>query len=191
MKRSAWATCLPAVAALLLGTTSCSHSESYSDLLRDEEKAANWYLSNHRVCNELPADNDFETGENAPFYRMDEDGYLYMQVISKGNPQTPVEKGDMVYFLYSRQNIRNLMELGLAQEEGNEMNGSLNDSFFIFGETNTQRGVKYGKGLQTPLEYLDYHSEVNLVVKSLVGFKADQSECIPYIMNVKYLKPEY
>lgn len=178
-------------AAILMGATGCNKSESYSDMLKSEEKAVNWYLSNHRVSNSFPADGNFEYGPNAPYYRMDSDGNLYMQVLEKGDASEPVKYGDKVYFLYSRQNIRNLWELGASQEDSNEQTGTLSDYFFYYGDTTSKNGAFFGQGIQVPLQYLPYHSEVNLVLKSGMGFKVDQSECVPYIINVKYWKPPY
>lgn len=182
-------------ACLALGTTllgsSCSKSESYSDLLKEEEKAVNWYLANHRVETEIPKDGNFETGTDAPFYKMDDDGYIYMQVISKGDPDEKVVAGDKVYFLYTRWNIKNLYELGASQSDSNTMTGTLSEYYFFYGDTSSGNGLLYGKGMQLPLKYLNYHSEVNLVLKSYEGFSIDQSECTPYVVNVKYLKPEY
>ncbi len=177
--------------AVIAGLSSCSKSESYSDMLRNEEKAVNWYLSNHRVCNDIPANNDFEVGPQAPYYRMDDEGYVYMQVISKGIEGDKVKEGEKVYFLYSRKNIKTLWELGAADSDSNEQNGTLSDYYFLYGNTSNTTGALFGKGIQLPLEYLNYHSEVNLVLKSYMGFSVDQSECLPYALNVKYLKPEY
>lgn len=178
------------IAAILL-ISSCNKSESYSDMLKNEEKAVNWYLSNHRVCNDIPADGNFETGSSAPYYKMDDEGFVYMQVMEKGREDQKVQPGDKVYFMYSRQNIRNLWELGAAEYDSNEQSGTLSEYFFNFGDTSSTNGAFFGKGIQLPLNYLGYHSEVNLVLKSNMGFSVDQSECVPYILNVKYLKPEY
>ncbi len=179
------------IAGLLTLTASCSKSESYSDLLRSEEKAVNWYLSNHKVATEVPSDSVFLTGEDAPFYRLNDDGTVYMQVINPGDPKQKVSAGDKVYFFYSRQNIRNLWELGASTIDTNEMSGSLAKFFFLYGDTSVGQGKNFGAGIQLPLSYLGYYSEVNLVLKSYSGFPSDQSDCIPYIVNVKYLKPEY
>ena len=41
------------------------------------------------------------------------------------------------------------------------------------------------------MRYLGYNSEVNLVLRSYIGFTNDQAQCLPYAMNVRYFKPEY
>ena len=73
-----------ALISLVLLTASCDDSKSYAELLSDERKATNAYLATQKVINEIPADTVFEEGENAPFYRIDEEGNVYMQVISSG-----------------------------------------------------------------------------------------------------------
>lgn len=186
-----------------IGVSSCSESQSYSELLREEEKAVNWYLAQHQVLLDLPADSiSFETGEDAPFYKLDEDGYIYMQVISKGElnsqgkPADPVASGDLVYFRYSRRNILYLSQGADAPVEGNS-EYVLPDATqsvpynFVYKNTYLTTATTWGTGIQAPLKYLGYNSEVNLVLKSYYGFAQDQTSCIPYIMNVRYFKPEY
>ena len=57
------------VAAFLM--SSCNKNESYADLLNKERHAANAYLANCRVVNEIPKDTVFEVGNDAPYYRLD------------------------------------------------------------------------------------------------------------------------
>ncbi|WP_303408659.1 hypothetical protein [uncultured Duncaniella sp.] len=54
------------ILALLLAATSCSDSKSYADLLNEENQLVNAFLAEHRVIEEIPADNNFEVGEDAP-----------------------------------------------------------------------------------------------------------------------------
>ena len=173
----------------------CSDDESYSDLLRDEERAANWYLAQHRVEPEIPADSIFEEGEDAPFYRMDEDGNLYMQVVRSGDMKDRPKDGDQVYFRFSRRNLKTMYEdeNHEAPAEGNldDMGTALGTTKFFYGNTIYPSSTQFGTGIQVPMDYLGYYAEVNLVLKSYVGFTTDQSQCNPYIINVKYYKPEY
>lgn len=187
--------CMTALMTLLLGSfvVSCDKNESYSELLRDEEKSVNWFLAGKRVSVDIPADSiSFETGENAPFYKLDEDGYIYMQVINKGSDEK-AKKGDLVYFRYMRTNIKNLYEGITTIPTGNaeNMNSSVGNTAFVFGNYILDSYAKFGSGIQKPLEFLGYNSEVNLVLKSYYGFTSDQSACIPYLINVKYFKAEY
>ena len=184
---------LGALCALLFGFTACDDTESYSELLRDEEKAVNWYLADFRVEPEIPADGIFETGEDAPFYKMDEDGYLYMQIINPGNPEPKPEKGDRVYFRFMRKNIKYLYEGYDLGWDGNadDMNNGLGSTYIILDNYQVPSSAQYGTGIQVPLKYIGYDSEVNLVISSSQGFTVDQSSCLPYIYNVKYFKAEY
>ncbi len=188
----------PALTAGLLlclagATGACSDSESYSDLLRDETKAVNWFLARQKVVNEVPEDSVFEVGPDAPFYKMDEEGNLYMQVLNTGTDERAVD-GAKVFFLYSRQNILLMQQtnnLDVASTGNSNQLGSVGSTFFIFGNTMRPSSGQYGSGVQVPLKYFGYDSEVNLVVKSYVGFNSDQTTCTPYLMNVRYFKAVY
>lgn len=187
---------------ILLTTGACSKSQSYSELLRDEEKACNWFLSNKNVSLELPEDpkdlitgssldsNGEEYGEDAPFYKLDEEGYVYMQVVSADFNDRVVE-GDLVYFRFIRQSIKDLYE-GIDVTPGGNgdylPNGATS---FVYRNTYLSSTTTWGTGIQMPLQYVGYNSEVNLVLKSYYGFTEEQSYCIPYIMNIRYFKPEY
>lgn len=176
------------------GFSSCSKTESYSNLLREEEKAVNLFLSGQKVENEIPADSiSFITGEDAPFYKLDEDGYLYMQVIRKGDADNRVDKGDMVYFRFTRENLKSKY-LGYDDDlNGNASStiGAMGNASFVYGNLYLQSTLKFGRGIQWPLKFFGYNSEVNLVLRSYYGFTDDQTYCVPYLINIKYFKPEY
>lgn len=173
--------------------SSCSKSESYSELLSQEEKAVNAFLATQRVENVVPEDGNFITGEDAPFYRLDNDGYVYMQVIDKGNLAVRPEEGDVVYFRFTRENLKYLY-LGIEStpdgNAGNPANGWGNTSF-VYKNTVLSSTTQWGTGIQMPLKYLGYDSRVNLVLKSYYGFQSDQTYCYPYLIDIKYFKPEY
>lgn len=169
---------------------SCSDSESYSNLLKSEEKATNWYMAQRKICTEIPADSIFEIGPDAPYYKMDEDGYLYMQVISRGDTVRP-GTGDKVLFRFMRCNIKNYYLNGVETWEGNADNMIYASASFHFNTYVYEDSQTYGQGIQIPMRYLGYNSEVNLVLRSYIGFSSDQSNCLPYALNVKYFKPEY
>lgn len=177
--------------------SSCKDQESYIDLLNAEDKACNWYLSQHRVENAVPADGNFETGENAPYYRLTEDGFVYMQVIDKGDPDLKPEADDVVYFRFMRRNIKDMYNnqdaLDKVQWVGNAVNldSESQTTFFNYKDDILTSASVFGYGIQDPLEYVNYNSEVNLVLKSYRGFQSDQTYCNPYIINIKYFKAIY
>lgn len=185
----------------LLIITGCSKSQSYSELLREEEKACNWYLSSKNVSLELPDDPEdiitYNTplnggiwGENAPFYKLDEEGYVYMQVV-KADFSDMVAAGDLVYFRFLRESIKDMYEGIETTPTGNGDYLPNGTTSFIYKNTYLSSSTTWGTGIQMPLQYLGYNSEVNLVLKSYYGFTDEQSYCIPYIINLKYFKPEY
>ena len=184
----------PALSLLLLGAaTACEDNHSYSDYLNDEEKATNWFMAQQTICLDVPEDSvSFETGSDAPFYKMDEDGFIYMQVISKGDMDNRPKKGDMVYFRFMRKNLQRMYKGEDVQWEGNSSVGSaLGSTNFIFDDMLVTSSSTYGQGIQIPLKYFGYNAEVNLVLRSYYGFTTDQSECLAYIYNIRYFKPEY
>lgn len=182
------------VALLGAGMASCSKTESYSELLREEEKATNAFLAQQRVETQIPADSiSFEVGPDAPYYRLDPDGYIYMQVISKGDMNDRVESGDVVYFRFTRRNLKSDY-LGMdTSEEGNSddfMNG-MGNPYFVYKNTYLTSTSQWGTGIQWPMKFFGYNCEVNLVLRSYYGFSTDQSMCLPYKLNIRYFKPEY
>lgn len=62
-------TLLTSAVCILTWFSSCSDNESYSDLLKEEEKATNWYMAQRTIALEIPEDSVFITGENAPYYK--------------------------------------------------------------------------------------------------------------------------
>lgn len=170
---------------------SCKDDKSYTDLLNEEERAVNWYLSGCNIVPYVPADSVFETGENAPYYKMDEDGNVYMQVVNRGNMKSRPEKGNTIYFRVKLKNIKEMWEGLDPAWVGNGLNLSLETSSLIYGNLTLTSSAKWGEGIQVPLEYLGYDCEVNLVVKSRKGYTEYASQCIPLLMNVKYFKAEY
>lgn len=181
-----------AFAAIMI--VSCSDSKSYSDLLKDEQKVSNWFLAQHHVCNEIPADSVFEVGEDAPFYRIDPDGYIYMQVLKVGNREIP-KTGDQVYFTFTRYDIQSMYNNNTLEVEGegnqSDYLNSVGDTYFIYGNLNVSSSLKYGSGIQKPLSFLGYNSEVNILLKSYYGFQSDNTTCVPFLVNTRYFKGEY
>lgn len=185
-----------AVAAIALAIApalvSCEDGKSYSDLLREEEKATNWYMAQQKIELTVPEDSVLQYGEDAPYYRLDEDGYIYLQVINPGDEERP-EKGDQVYFRFMRKNLKYLSEGLDPKWEGNAENmaSSLGATSFIYDDMLVGSSMTFGAGIQWPLKFVGYNSEVNIVLRSYYGFQTDQSQCNTYIYNVKYFQPEF
>lgn len=184
------------VVAILFGgiLTSCEKTESYSEMLRTEERAVNRFLAYQKIALEIPADStSFITGPDAPFYRLDEEGYIYMQVISKGDSDDRVEEGERVYFRFERENLLYWGPDREGETEGNSDNltTSFGNTSFVYKNLFLDSSTQWGTGIQMPMRFFGYNSEVNLVLQSYYGFLSDQSTCTPYLINVRYFKPEY
>ena len=177
---------------LLLSLASCENTKSYSELLKEETEAVNWYLAQNKVTS-VPEDSVFILGDDAPFYRMNADGTVYMRVINPGDKEKRPKKGDTVFFRFMRKNINYLYQGMTVAGEGNaeNMNSSLNGTSLVYGNTTLTSTTQYGEGLQVPLGYLGYDCEVDLIVKSTMGFTSDISNCIPYVYNIRYFRAEY
>lgn len=179
---------MPMVALAML-STACSDGKSYADLLSDENKAVNFYLAGQRVINEIPADSVFEEGPDAPFYRMDEDGQVYMQVIKSGNKADKAYDDQMIYFRFMRYNLLyNYTYNEWPEGEGNAESMEYMSTYFRYGNYSLSTSAQYGSGIQVPLAYLGVECEVNMVIKSQYGFTSDLSNVIPFLFNVRYFK---
>lgn len=174
---------------LALSLTSCDDSKSYAELLQDENQAVNKFLVQHRVVDHIPADSVFEVGENAPFYRLDDESNVYMQVISLGTDEKP-KKDDRVYFRFTRYNMFYYVVGGdntlLGSGNADGMNNAT--TFFLFENLSVSESTQYGTGIQLPMKYLGYNAEVNLVIKSQDGPSDEISYVIPYLYNIRYFK---
>lgn len=179
--------------ALIISMSSCKDTKSYSDLLKEEEQAVNWYLAQQRVVPYVPEDSVFEVGPDAPFYRMDADGSVYMRVINAGDPDNRPQKGETVYFRFTRTDVKQLSNGAVLGSGGSlEDDMSFSSWSLVYGNTTLPSTTAHGTGLQVPLGYLGYNCEVDLIVKSVSGRSGDISNCIPYLYsNLKYFKAEY
>ncbi len=176
--------CLFAISLL----TSCNNDQSYADRLNEERNAVNAYLADHRVVMSVPEDSVFEVGENAPFYRLDPDGNIYMQVLQAGDKVNDKAKvGEPIYFRYSRYNLATWY----ADGSWNVYSGNENDMdavacSFNYSDYTLPSSSQWGYGLQYPLIFLGVECEVNLVIKSQFGFTSEISYVMPFFYHIRY-----
>ncbi len=172
----------------VLALAACSGGESYSDRLNAQRNACNAYLSNFRVMNEIPADTVFETGADAPYYRIDPDGNVYMQVINAGDRKNDRPKASQtIYFRFTRYNIENWYSTGvMAAYQSNELDMSAEPTYFLYKDFTLPTSSQWGYGIQLPMNYLGAECEVNLIVKSQYGMTQELSYVVPFLWHVRY-----
>lgn len=172
-----------------MAVSSCSDSKSYADLLNEENQVVNAFLAQHRVVETWPGVDNCEVGEDAPFYCVDDEGNVYMQVIRKGDGTFP-EKGEHVSFTYLSYDL-NYYVVG---SDSNVGSGNLNSpgssaaTYFIFDDYTLEQSSQYGTGIQIPVKLLGFGSKVNVVIKSQAGPSAYMSYVIPFLYDIAYYK---
>ena len=181
-----------AIALASLTFASCSKHQSYAELLSEEEKAVNYFLANKRVVLDMPDDLKFDTAggdeEKAPFYRMDEDGMIYMQVLDPGDQENNKAKDDeLIYFRYTRYDLKEIMNTGSTTGYGNSSESTVALSFRLNNYT-LASSAQYGSGIQVPLQYLGVDCKVNIVIRSQYGFASEVTTVIPYLFSIRYYR---
>lgn len=177
-----------ALFALAAVAASCSDDKSYADLLDMETKYINAYLANQRVVGDVPPDSVFETGPDAPFYRMDQDGNVYMRVVTPGTPGNKAKEGDLIYFRTMRYALNQYKDGVLPEGDGNAEDMNIGDYNFRFMNYELSSSAQWGQGIQTPLYYLPVDAVVQLVIRSQWGLTSEISNVIPYLYTVRYYR---
>ena len=172
--------------AMIVSLAGCKEKKSYALLLSEENKAVNTFLANNIVVTSGPDDNRFEVGPEAPYYQLDEEGNVFMQVLDPGS-ETKVQDDELVYFRFTRWNLRLYAATGeLPEGSGNATNVALGSASFRYGNYTLTSSSQWGSGLQMPLKYLGMDCEVNLIVKSQYGVTSEMAEVVPFLYNVRY-----
>lgn len=174
--------------AALLATSSCKDKKSYADLLNDEIKAINNYLADQIVILDLPEDGKLEYGPQAPFYRIDSDGNVYLQIIDPGEDEK-VEDDAQVFFRFTRYNLYTYQQTGeLTDGQGNADDITVGSASFRFNNFTLSSSSQWGSGIQMPLNYVGYNARVNVIIKSQYGITNEISQVIPYLYDVRYFR---
>ena len=178
---------LPALLALM---ASCKDSKSYSELLDDEEKSVNAFLANQKVLRTIPADTVFQTGADAPYYQIDDDGNIYMQVLKAGyRKANSAKEGETIYFRFGRISINRWSAGYDDAPSGNFGDLSLGSTSFKYSaEEANYDYTSYGYGVVLPLAFVGIDSEINLLVKSRKGPYSEIADVVPYLYNIRYFR---
>ncbi len=185
--------CLPIASmsiGVMWGLSSCDDSKSYAELLTDEAHAINSFLANQNVILDLPKDDDFVTGPDAPYYRLDEEGNVYMQIVNAGDKNMMAKDDELIYFRFTRYNLYNYdaAKNELLDGWGNSDDLSMGSSSFRLGNYTLSSSSQWGSGIQMPLNYVGMESEVNIVIRSQYGLSSEISQVMPYVYNMRYFK---
>lgn len=186
--------------AAITSLAACKDRESYADLLRDENKAVNQFLSSYQVIDQIPADAAFtsvtdlqakgyttdEALKLAPYYRINDDGHLYMQVVDPGNNGEKVTDNQTIYFRFTRYNLTQLYKYGTWEGYGNAADLGTNTTSFRYANTQLQSTTQWGEGIQAPLQWLNTDCEVNIVIKSYLGPTEEVVSVNPYLYHIRY-----
>lgn len=169
---------------------SCEKGRSYAELLNDENRDVNRFLADQWVKTDIPADTVFLTGPDAPYYQLDGDGNIYMQVLKLGDGAM-VEDDQMVYFRFERYNLAYYKgNLDECPSEGNQNDLSQSPTSFRYQNYTIPSSSQWGSGIQLPLEFIPLDSEINLVIKSQFGWTSEVSYVVPYLYNIRYFKSQ-
>ena len=186
MKQFPFHILLTALLAVVM-LTGCNNDQSYADRLNAERNSVNAYLANHRVVMSVPEDSVFEVGPDAPFYRLDPDGNIYMQVLNAGDLNDKAKIGEPIYFRYSRYSLSTWYADGSwTVYSGNESAMDAVSCSFNYSDYTLPSSSQWGYGLQYPLLFLGVECEVNLVIKSQFGFTSEISYVMPFFYHVRY-----
>jgi hypothetical protein len=186
MKQFPFHILLTALLAVVM-LTGCNNDQSYADRLNAERNAVNAYLANHRVVMSVPEDSVFEVGPDAPFYRLDPDGNIYMQVLNAGDLKDKAKIGEPIYFRYSRYSLSTwYADCSWTVYSGNESAMDAVSCSFNYSDYTLPSSSQWGYGLQYPLLFLGVECEVNLVIKSQFGFTSEISYVMPFFYHVRY-----
>lgn len=173
--------------AFIAAFSSCKDSKSYAELLNDETKSINVFLSDQNVILDIPADSVFEYGPDAPYYRIDPEGNVFMQVIEPGDDEK-VKTDAMVFFRFTRYNLSEYAATGnLGTGSGNAEDVTVGSASFRFNNYTLSTSSQWGSGLQMPLNFLGFNCHVRLVVKSQYGLTSEISQVIPFLYDIRYL----
>lgn len=130
-----------------------------------------------------------DPSKDAPYYRIDNESNVYMQVVSIGTDEKPA-KNDRVYFRFTRYNMFYYI-VGADNSligAGNAESANSQSAFFLFENNSVEESTQYGTGIQLPMYFYGYNTKINIVIKSQAGPSTDMSYVVPYLYTITYYK---
>ena len=168
--------------------TITQHPCTLEDMKKTEQRAMKKYLSKFDVVDQLPAIADIQVGSVAPFYKLNSEGTVYMQVVRIGSAPVAFE-GETIYFRFLRYNLLSYFDNGVLPNGEGNMNSLTPAATSIVIGSHNQTTTQWGTAIQMPMLLgLPVDSEVNLVVASDAGFSSEINSVIPFLYNIRYFK---
>lgn len=186
-------TLILAIGAMIAAAlASCNDTRSYAEMLSDENKAVNNYLVDHLVIGYEKRDStfNFAYGPDAPYYQMDEEAQIFMQVLDPGTKDNRAKYDQLVYMRFQRYTLLKYADGELPEGDGNNINLNSGNASFRFKNMQNQSSYQWGEGLQYPLLYLPLDCEVNLIVKSQMGRSDEIANVTPFLYKIRYYKSQ-
>lgn len=170
---------------------SCSKTKSYTDMLKDEEKAIERLIdaNGFEILRDFPADTVFKENQ---FVEL-ENG-VYLNIIDKGTDQRAVQYSTKMLYRCKMKYFLNVDTL-MIENYGPHSNGTSPISF-TYGDysMNSPYDPSYyyvSEGLQEPLKYVGDRAKVKLIVPFRRGAYYDQSNGNPvYYEILEYIFEE-
>lgn len=97
---------------------------------------------------------------------------------------------DLVYFRFTRYNLKQYSDGKLPYGEGNASNVALGNYYFRFENATLQSTQTFGSGVQMPLYFLPIDCEVNIVLKSQYGPSNEIANVVPFLYHIRYFKSQ-
>ena len=178
---------LLSILGLLILSTSCGKKKTYADLLKEEKKAIDKFISSNqlRILKKFPTDGKFDDKD---FY-LDPATGVYYNIISVGDTiNAPrIKKGDEFYPRYS--GLRYFSTTNDTTEYNN-LNGISYMPMKYYGPVNRDSRTLYlnsNPGLAVPLEHIGHLGRVKMIIPFTWGSKGDRGAYTPtYYNDIEY-----
>lgn len=153
---------------VILSLTSCGSDDEPSVISKNDD-AFNYFLNQQKVVKTLPA--NLETGATAPYYQIDDNGYIFMQVLSnEGSMAYQNQKIGFEHKSYSLLTYYETKQWPAPTSQSNRDNTP-----FLYDQQKLNL-------IQLALQYVGVNSEVNLAIRQT----SDKGES-PYLLYIRYM----
>lgn len=172
---------------LLLISASCNKKKTYAELLKDEAKAIDRFITSNKlsILKEFPKDGKFKENE---FYKDPATG-VYYNILKVGDTTNlpKIKSGNEVHVRF-----RGLKYFSIKNDstEYSNLNSSLPESFTYRGSVNLETRSYYSStvgGWAVPLQNIGHTGKVKMIVPFTWGSQTDKQSYTPtYYDSVEY-----